>query len=660
MEASTIGRLLCATVLLAFLHIAEVRAESVPTKSESFAGVNKSTDTPAPTAVLARRPKAKVYAFFATWCVPCRVELPHLERLHQKYKDMGLELLLVSEDAPSTAQSVPSFLARFDVTAKWVVDSDSEILSRYNPSGGIPFTVLLDGEGGVAWAHAGYEPGDEDLLESKLKKVLESHDETTKSAQKVTWSVTSQSLAIWRESRFQIGDSRTQALAERLEVGARTKTLRLSARFDADFVDDSLERETNFRPERGLLTYDNRYANLRLGDDYVQFGHGLALSLRKIDALGLDTTLRGGQAEINLSRTRVKLIAGITNRQNLDSIDLQVTDDEQDLLVGTEITVSVTDDISVSPYVMLADAEAAATDGSDIRWMAFGLATSLALGKVTLAAEGAGGTREGFTAEGNQETIWAGYGSAQIQEGDLSLLVDAKAYRNWAIGRTRNERPILYHEAPTLERDDQQVPSNDNAIGARTRVEWRIPSRKSTVFANLLGYRYTQDGTSARHGDNAVHGYLGSELRLGESASIGVQTGYRDENKEDGSDKLSLYHFDLDFATSLSDKLSATFKWNHQEEEKVVFNTLDFRRGLVIGGLAWSGVAAAALLYGYSTEQATTPTHYPGAELLLHLPRGGVLRFFGGRLVGGRVCVSGSCRDVPPFEGVRMDLVVNL
>ena len=113
-------------------------------------------------------PKATLYAFFATWCVPCRVELPHVQRLHETYAERGLEVLLVSEDDPSSAEAIPGFLARFDVTAPWSLDNESELIERFNPAAGVPFTVILDGNGKRVYAHAGYEPGDETLMEQAI------------------------------------------------------------------------------------------------------------------------------------------------------------------------------------------------------------------------------------------------------------------------------------------------------------------------------------------------------------------------------------------------------------------------------------------------------------------------------------------------------------
>lgn len=633
--------------------------------SSARAQVEVSASAPSPSsAALPARPSATVYAFFATWCVPCRVEIPHLERLHRSYREQGVRVVLVSEDAPSTAQSVPAFLARFDVSAEWQLDSESELLAKYNPSGGVPFTVLLGPQDELVYAHAGYEPGDEVELEAQIQKLVQRPESAATSAARATWSLSSQSLGIWRESQFRVGDERQRALAQRLEVAAQTKTISASARVDGELVDDNRFGQDAFakdaRVERALLSYGTDALDLHLGDRYAQFGHGVSLSLRKIDSLGLDTTLRGSRIDAKFKGVHATVLGGVTNRQNLDPIDLQVVEDEGDILAGSELKFALGEKSNLAPYVLLARADGAASDGSDVRWRIGGVSTQVALRDFTIAAEAAGGTRGGLTATGDDEKIWAGYASAQWRLGDLTLLVDGKYYKDWAIGRTRSERTIFYHEAPTLERDDQEVPANDNAIGTRGRLEWRLPDTESTLFANMLGYQFSQDGTSAMDGGIALHGYLGGESRFSNGASLGVQAGFRDENRADGDDKLSLWHVDLDYASPITKRLSATFKWNHREEKKIVFNELAFRRGLVVGGLAWSGVVTASVLYGYSTEQATTPTHYPAGELLVHLSRGGQLRLFGGRLTGGRVCVSGSCRDVPPFEGARLDLILRM
>ena len=167
--------------------------------------------------------RGTLYVFFATWCVPCRVELPHIERLHRDYAPRGLRVVLVSEDAPSTASNVPAFLARFDVTAPWRLDSESELLARYHPAASVPFSVLVDANGRVEYAHVGYEPGDEAQLERAVVGLLEAGDAGPAAEVSVTAAL--QTLAVRREDRFDPnnpGRGRLDAGAARLEVQGRT------------------------------------------------------------------------------------------------------------------------------------------------------------------------------------------------------------------------------------------------------------------------------------------------------------------------------------------------------------------------------------------------------------------------------------------------------
>jgi len=82
---------------------------------------------------------ATVYVFFATWCVPCRQEMPEIARLDREWRDRGVEFVLVSEDAPSTAVNVPAFVAKYGLEARVVIDSDSALADRYNPTAALPF-----------------------------------------------------------------------------------------------------------------------------------------------------------------------------------------------------------------------------------------------------------------------------------------------------------------------------------------------------------------------------------------------------------------------------------------------------------------------------------------------------------------------------------------
>jgi thiol-disulfide isomerase/thioredoxin len=615
-------------------------------------------------------PKATLYAFFATWCVPCRVELPHVQRLYETYADRGLKVVLVSEDDPSSAEAIPGFLARFDVTAPWELDNESELIERFNPAASVPFTVILDGNGKRVYTHAGYEPGDEELMEQAIVDALAAGAGGEAEQQsRVQVRTTTQGLGVWRSSRFEADpdmDGLLRAAVGRLDISGDAGNYSAYVRVDGAIVTDEFsDDENDARLERARASATFGPVSIHGGDDYAQFGHGVGLSLRKVDPLGVDTSIRGARVDVDYQDVEVTALAGWTNPQNLDPIELRVVDDVNDFIGGGQAKVAIGERSWVGPYAVYAEAEEAAADGSDVQWTTAGAAGAIDVGAFRFAADAAGGARTGMALE--DETAWALYTSSQYTRGPVTALIDTKAYRHWALGRS--DRSLLYHEPPTLEREDQEVPSNDNAIGARTRIEYRLPW-DATVFGNALGYLYTQDETDPLDGgDLAMHGYLGGEKRFGDDGSIGVQAGYRHEREDDGSDKLTLFHADLDVAWRLPRKLAMTLKWNHREETKFLFNPLEFRRGIGVLGLARTGWGALSLIYSYSTEvkNGTTPTHYPAGELLVNfdhilpmMPPGSSMRLFVGQLTGGRICVSGACRDVPPFEGVRLDLTLRL
>ncbi len=93
-------------------------------------------------------------AFWASWCGPCRAELPELADLTREVKEYGLVLLAVNVD--SSASAGQRFLERagIDVPAFRLNDSDQEMIGIR----GLPTTILLDGEALAVQVFTGYSP----------------------------------------------------------------------------------------------------------------------------------------------------------------------------------------------------------------------------------------------------------------------------------------------------------------------------------------------------------------------------------------------------------------------------------------------------------------------------------------------------------------------
>jgi peroxiredoxin len=107
--------------------------------------------------------------FWATWCGPCRVEMPHLARLYDKYRASGFTVLAVNIDEdPHKAASLAAQLGmRFPV----LLDTEKKVSRLYDLST-MPSTVLIDREGRVRYVHRGYRDGYEDTYDRQIRELL--------------------------------------------------------------------------------------------------------------------------------------------------------------------------------------------------------------------------------------------------------------------------------------------------------------------------------------------------------------------------------------------------------------------------------------------------------------------------------------------------------
>ena len=110
--------------------------------------------------------------FWATWCAPCQVEMPHLQAMYTDLKDQGFVLLSVSvDDARSKARVKPLIKSKgYDFPV--LLDTDTKLVSQYNPSKTLPYTFIVDRAGDIAHRHQGYHPGDETDLRAQVEALL--------------------------------------------------------------------------------------------------------------------------------------------------------------------------------------------------------------------------------------------------------------------------------------------------------------------------------------------------------------------------------------------------------------------------------------------------------------------------------------------------------
>ncbi len=109
--------------------------------------------------------------FWASWCGPCRTEMPILEDIYKKYKPMGFTMLAVNVE-PDTA-AAEAWLAKLSkpVTFPVAFDTDSKVSKLYKVPG-MPTTVFVDRKGNVRVLHKGYKAGDENIYLTQIRSLL--------------------------------------------------------------------------------------------------------------------------------------------------------------------------------------------------------------------------------------------------------------------------------------------------------------------------------------------------------------------------------------------------------------------------------------------------------------------------------------------------------
>jgi peroxiredoxin len=107
--------------------------------------------------------------FWASWCGPCRQEMPLLDRLHHRYEDTGFAVLGVNvEGETAPAQDI---VDKTSVTFPILIDDGQKVSQMYNLQA-MPSTVVIDRDGVVRYIHLGYKPGDETKYVEVVKELI--------------------------------------------------------------------------------------------------------------------------------------------------------------------------------------------------------------------------------------------------------------------------------------------------------------------------------------------------------------------------------------------------------------------------------------------------------------------------------------------------------
>jgi len=107
--------------------------------------------------------------FWASWCGPCRQEMPLMDDLYGRYQDLGFTILAVNVD--ENRGEALRFLDKVPVSYPILYDPKSSVSELYEVPA-MPTTVMIDRDGNARYIHYGYKPGYEDEYEAQIRELV--------------------------------------------------------------------------------------------------------------------------------------------------------------------------------------------------------------------------------------------------------------------------------------------------------------------------------------------------------------------------------------------------------------------------------------------------------------------------------------------------------
>jgi len=107
--------------------------------------------------------------FWATWCGPCRQEMPQLNQLYAQYRAAGFTLLGVNID--DKRNNAEAMMKKLGVHFPTLFDSDKRVARLYDVDT-MPATLLIDRDGRVRYVHRGYRNGYERKYQEQIRELL--------------------------------------------------------------------------------------------------------------------------------------------------------------------------------------------------------------------------------------------------------------------------------------------------------------------------------------------------------------------------------------------------------------------------------------------------------------------------------------------------------
>jgi peroxiredoxin len=162
----SIGKWMRAVALSGALVVSSLVSASTPSVAPTFTLPSRAGDN---VSLEQLRGKVVMLNFWASWCGPCRTEMPLLEQMHKRYSSLGFTLVGVNVEA-NTADA-ERWLQETPVSFPVLFDRESKVSKLYDVNA-MPSTVFIDRKGNIRYLHRGYKPGDEGEYLNQIRALL--------------------------------------------------------------------------------------------------------------------------------------------------------------------------------------------------------------------------------------------------------------------------------------------------------------------------------------------------------------------------------------------------------------------------------------------------------------------------------------------------------
>ena len=439
------------------------------------------------------------------------------------------------------------------------------------------------------------------------------------------------------------------------------------------YVSEYVLEKIFLRVNKGILDFT-------AGDFYAVLGRGLALSLRRIDELAVDTTIRGGKLKVQEKKWGLTFLAGFVNAANIDGVSEKLIGESctpslpgskcnpfrsypNDVIIAGRLERKFFDLMNVGVHYLHASFKDTALPG--VAQVAGGSIEFPRIAKkLSFIVEADYLNRSEQAKDG-----YALYVSANASLGRFTLLAEFKNYCDFDLSTTKtlnaekyssSARKFIYNEAPTLERNDQELDNNTNIRGFRFRLDYHLKATDTLFYANYGRFWHTHDDS------RSYHFFIGVEQRTKGGLYAVLSGGLREEIDLLGNFSKQIIHIEGSLSLPLAGRFALQLKFSHQERYG---NTRNYRRGQAELSFSYSPLIIASFIYGYNTEfeermnrdrrvMEKVRQHFLAGALSLRFHSRVTIKLLAGALRGGLTCVAGQCREIPPFAGFRISSVL--